>query len=436
MPTLLRNALLLDLDPVGVEPADLRVEGSKIAARGNLDPHPGDEVIDCRGAVVLPGLVNGHTHLYSALAVGMPPPPRAPRNFLEILQLVWWRLDRALDPQSNETSALIGALDAIHCGTTTLIDHHASPNSIANSLDQIESGLSRVGVRGVLCYEVTDRNGDPGSRAGLRENRRYLDKCAARHDGRFAALVGAHASFTLSDVLLEEIAGLSARSGAGVHIHVAEDPCDEAACRDEHKTGLIERLARHNLLTPSSVFAHGTHLSPDAIDRINAAGLTMAHNARSNMNNSVGYAPVGKLRVPVMLGTDGIGSDMFAESKTAWFKARDGKADVSPACIVGMLAASARRASRSLGATVGKLAVGAEADIVLTDYLPFTPITTGNAVAHFLFGLSARDVRHVMVAGNWVLRDRTPTKLDEPQARADASVTTRTLWHRLAAIPA
>lgn len=441
MPMLLKNALLFDLDPIQVEPGSLLIDGSTISLRiaGTQrvpDLPPDTEVIDCQGAVVMPGLVNGHTHLYSALAVGMPAPPWTPKNFLEILQLVWWRLDRALDPESNELSAAIGALDAVRCGTTTLIDHHASPNSIPNSLDRIESGINRVGLRGVLCYEVTDRNGLPGRDAGLAENRRYLAKYASRTDGRFAGLVGAHASFTLADDVLAELSRMAETYSTGVHIHVAEDPCDESACRAEHQISLIDRLDRHGLLTPSSVFAHGTHLTDAAVARINAAGLTMAHNTRSNMNNAVGYAPIGKLKVPVMLGTDGIGSDLFAEAKTAWFKSRDARAGISPMDVVAMLVASARRASQSLGVQLGKLHPGAAADVVVTDYLPFTPIDSANAVGHLIFALAARDVRHVMVAGEWVLRDRHATRCDETEVRRNAKEATAALWRRLPSIPA
>lgn len=439
MPTLLKNALLLDLDPLHVEPGSLLVDGSTIAARiaGTQrvpDLSPNADIVDCKGAVVMPGLVNGHTHLYSTLAVGMPSPPRIPQNFLEILQLVWWRLDRALDPESNELSAAIGALDALHCGTTTLIDHHASPGAIPGSLDRIEAGLARVGLRGVLCYEVTDRNGRPGRDAGIEENRRYLEKRASRKDGRFAGLVGAHASFTLADDVLGELSRMADRHSTGVHIHVAEDPCDEAACRADHQISLIDRLDRHGLLRPSSVFAHGTHLSPDAIARINAAGVTMAHNTRSNMNNAVGYAPIDKLKVPIMLGTDGIGSDLFAEAKTAWFKSRDAHAGISPADVIAMLVASARRASQTLGVELGKLKTGAAADIVVTDYLPFTPLDSSNAAGHLIFALAARDVRHVMVAGEWVLKDRQTVRCDERQIRSQSSNATRSLWDRLAAI--
>ena len=191
MAIVLTNAILVDIDPIRVEPGGLRLGGNSIVVRGPVTPAAGDETIDCGGAVVLPGLVNGHTHLYSALAVGMPSPPRTPKNFHEILQLVWWRLDQALDTGSIETSAVIGALDALRCGTTTLIDHHASPNAIDGSLDLIQRGVAAAGMRGVLCYETTDRHGPAGRQAGLEENERYLRRCAEKRDGRFAGLVGA-----------------------------------------------------------------------------------------------------------------------------------------------------------------------------------------------------------------------------------------------------
>src|SRR4051794_9659106 len=210
MGIVLENAILCDIDPVRVEVGGLRIEAGKIVARGKVDAQSGDEVIDCGGAVVLPGMVNGHTHLYSALAVGMPSPPRNPTNFLEILQLVWWRLDRALDAESIELSARIGAIEALKCGTTTLIDHHASPSHIAGSLDLIERGIATAGLRGVLCYEVTDRNGKSGREAGLEENRRWIAKYhGANRSGRFAALSGAHASFTLDEVSLVGVGGWS-----------------------------------------------------------------------------------------------------------------------------------------------------------------------------------------------------------------------------------
>lgn len=435
MGIVIQNALLVDIDPPGVQSGGLRIEGGRIAARGDrVSAAAGDELVDCDGAVVLPGLVNGHTHLYSALAVGMPPPPRAPGNFREILELVWWRLDRALDADSIEASACIGALEALHCGTTTLIDHHASPSCIDGSLDMIRGGIERVGLRGVLCYETTDRHGVQGRQTGLVENRRFLDACRAAGDNRFAGLVGAHASFTLEDETMDALRLLADEFGAGVHIHVAEDPCDEAECRAAHGTELIDRFARHGLVRRESVFAHGTHLNDREIGLINEAGVTVAHNPRSNMNNAVGYAPVARFRCPVMLGTDGIGSDLFAEARHAWFISRHMHAGLAPADIVRMLTNSARRASESLGVALGRLEVGAAADVVVTDLRPATPFTADNLAGHVIFGMSSRDVRHVMVDGEWRLREQAVVHLDERDLRERAREQSARLWARMAAL--
>lgn len=431
----LTNAILLDIDPIQVEPGALRLANGSIESRGtNVVPQPGNTVIDCGGAVVMPGLVNGHTHLYSALAVGMPPPREAPRNFMEILQRVWWRLDQALDVESIETSALIGAIAAARCGTTTLIDHHASPNYIEDSLDRVESGIARVGLRGVLCYETTDRHGQKDAKAGQLENERYLTKVASIAKNQFAGLVGAHAPFTMTDDSLVRSGELSRKYNAGVHIHVAEDPCDEADCRQKHKCSLIERLSRFGLLNSKSVFAHCTNLQSDGILRIQEAEVTVAHNARSNMNNAVGYAPVGDLHSFMMLGTDGIGGDMFAEARAAWLIARHQHAAVSPNDIVKMLARSARRASMSLGVTLGKLEPGAVADVVVTDYVPTTPLTTENAAGHLLFGLHGGHVKHVFVNGQPIVQDRRIVGVDETEVAGAARAISQSLWKRMAGI--
>jgi len=429
MGIVLENVILVDIDPPRVEAGRLRIDAGRIVERGqNVSRETGDEVVDCGGAVVLPGLVNGHAHLYSALATGMPAPPKPPENFREILELVWWRLDQALDAESIEMSARIGALDALRCGTTTLIDHHASPNCIAGSLDLIEKALAEVGPRGVLCYETTDRHGPDGRAAGLEENRRYLEKHYGRPGNQFAGLVGAHASFTLEDETLGQLAGLAADFGTGVHMHVAEDLCDEEDCQERHQQFLIDRLANARLLMPESVLAHCTHLDPEAIARVSQAGLTVAHNPRSNMNNAVGYAALASFRCPVMLGTDGIGSDMFTEAKCAWFIARHEQARLTPNHIVAMLANSARRASAALDITLGKLEPDAAADVVITDYRPSTPLTTDNLAGHFLFGRGAQHVRHVIVEGKWTLRDHAVETGDEGRARRAAAEVAERLW--------
>src|SRR3954463_4247492 len=390
MPTFFRDALLVQLDPAWVEAGHLRVADGKIVSLGaNAAAEPGDEIVNCGGAVLMPGLVNGHTHLYSALAAGMPAPPRAPRNFLEILQLIWWRLDRAHTLESVEMSGLIGALAAVRCGTTTLIDHHASPNAIDGSLSVLENGIAAIGCRGVLCYEVTDRNQANEAKAGLAENERYIRECQTRADGRFAGMVGAHASFTLEEESLIRCVDLARRLKSGVHIHAAEDPVDEQISRERFGCGLIERFKRVGLLeVPNTIFGHGTHLSDTDIGVVNeTATISLAHNPNSNMNNGVGYTPVVKFSRLPQLGTDGIGADMWREARTAEFKSHDAGLPLTFGASLQMLGQSARFASKCLGVKLGVLEPGAAADLVMTNYRPATPMNTENLSSHFLFAM-------------------------------------------------
>ncbi len=432
MAIVLTNAVLVDIDPIGVERGCLRIDAGRIVERGaNVQQQDGDEVVDCDGCVVLSGLVNGHTHLYSALATGMPAPPKSPTNFYEILQYVWWRLDRALDADAVEMSALVGGIGALRCGTTTLIDHHASPNCIEGSLDRVQAGLDRVGLRAVLCYETTDRNGSDGREAGIAENRRYLEKCAKAKNHQFAAMVGAHAAFTLDDASLDALATLADEFDTGVHIHVAEDPVDDEICRSRYGASLFDRLADHDLLKPETVVGHGTHLQDDAIARLGEVGLTLAHNPRSNMNNAVGYTRVGEFECPIMLGTDGIGGDMFAEAHAAWFKSCDGRAGLSPNDVVAMLAHSAKRASDALGTRLGALRTGFAADVVITNYFPATPLTAEKLAGHLIFAMSGGFVKDVITRGSWAMRDRVLRRVDERSIRTDAVGVSEALWQRM-----
>ena len=252
-----------------------------------------------------PGLVCGHHHLYSTLARGMPAPPVQPTGFGEILEQVWWRLDAALDLDMLRASALLGATEALMCGTTAIVDHHESPNAIEGSLDVIAEACAEVGVRVVCAYGVTDRHGADGARRGLAENERFL-----RAGGR--GLVGVHASFTCTDQTLEAAAGLAADLGVGVHVHVAEGPEDATAGER------LEHLASEDWLLVHCV----------SLDR--ELPGTIAHNPRSNMNNGVGYAAPARRPNAVVLGTDGIGADMLEEFRLAYVAHRADDVLASP----------------------------------------------------------------------------------------------------------
>jgi putative selenium metabolism protein SsnA len=436
MATFFRNALLVQLDPPRVEAGNLRVSDAKIVGTGkDALASAGDETVDCGGAVLMPGLVNGHTHLYSALGAGMPAPPRAPRNFHEILKFIWWRLDRAHTPESIEMSGLIGALAAVRCGTTTLIDHHASPNAIDGSLSVLENGIAAVGCRGVLCYEVTDRNRPDEARAGLAENEQYIRERKMRADGRFAGMVGAHASFTMEEESLIGCVELAKRLNAGVHIHAAEDPVDEQITRERFGCGLIERFKRVALLdVPNTILGHGTHLSDADIAMVNeSTSISIAHNPNSNMNNGVGYTPVAKFSRLPQLGTDGIGADMWREARTAEFKSRDAGLPLTFGTSLQMLGQSARFASNCLDMKLGVLEPGGAGDLVLTNYRPATPMTRENLAGHFLFAMGPEFVRDVMIGGWWVMRKGHFVTCDEQAIRARSVGVARGLHERMAA---
>jgi putative selenium metabolism protein SsnA len=425
---LLQGARLATFDPPRVDQADLRIEGERIAERGqHLAPRSGEEVLELEGAVVMPGLVNAHTHLYGALARGMPGPTTPPRNFVEILQRVWWRLDRALDAESVRLSGLVGAIEAARSGTTLLIDHHSSPSFIRGSLGELQSAVEEVGLRAALCYEVTDRNGREGRDHGVEENVTFARE---RSTALTRGLVGAHASFTLGDETLGILSRAVADTGSSLHIHVAEDRADVEDSRARHGCTVAERLDRHGLLAARALLAHCVHLSPQEMQVVHAKGCWIAHNPRSNMNNSVGYAPTTELR-RAALGTDGMDEDMFAEMRVAYLKMREaGRDDAVPATLQ-MVAGGHRLAAALFGLPFGKLDAGAPADLVILGYRPPAELHADNLAGHLLFGIDRSHVRSVMVAGRWVLRDRRLATVDAADAFARARNGARDLWSRM-----
>lgn len=432
MSYLFKSALLVNLDPPRVERGDLRIAEGKITERGaSLEAREDEEIVDLTGKLVMPGVVCAHTHLYSALARGMPAPPRTPTNFTEILELVWWRLDRALDEETIYWSAMAGAMDAARAGTTCLFDHHASPSHISGSLQIVREAIEKVGLRAVLCYEVTDRGGSAERDRALEENRSFLNwakQPASTSPTLFRGLVGAHASFTLCDESLSRCAELMREFDAGLHIHAAEDMCDVNDAREKHALGVVERLAKHGALNNQTILAHGVHLSDEDIEIARAAGVWFAHNPRSNMNNHVGYAPVEKFGERVVLGTDGIGADMFEEARSAFFKSRDEGLNFGADAWLRVLANNHRLASQAFGDDIGSLAPGSAADLIVLDYQSPTPVTSENLAWHFAFGINSAAVESVMVNGRFVIRDRLHPHDD---VYAEARKASEKLWAKM-----
>lgn len=418
--------VVTSLDPVRVVRHDVHVVDRRIARSG------GGARRDCSGCLVVPGNVCAHTHLYSALARGMPYALAPPESFTEVLQRIWWRLDRALDEGSIRASALVGGMEALLSGTTTLVDHHASPNAIDGSLDVVEESLGRLGVRSVLCYETSDRDGPERAQAGIAENRRFLGRVCGGELPLARGMVGAHASFTLSDETLTACCETAAELGVGLHIHAAEDGVDERDALAGYGQRVVSRLHHAGGLGERTLLAHGVHLDDEEIGLVRAARASIAHNARSNMNNSIGRARVGALGERVSLGTDGIGSDMFEESRAAFFRLREDDGGTGGDWPLQRLAEGARLAGRAFGEPLlGTLEEGAPADLVVLDYAAPTPVHEHSFAGHWVFGLSSRVVRDVMVAGRWVVTDGRLTGADQQELAANALGQAERLWRRL-----
>jgi cytosine/adenosine deaminase-related metal-dependent hydrolase len=449
--TALTGGTVVELDPPRVSRCEVILRGDRIAEvlPAGTEPPEGALRVDARGCVVTPAFVVGHTHLYSALACGMPPPAATPQTFRQILERVWWRLDRALDDELVELSALAGAIEAARRGAACVIDHHASPNAIDGSLDRVAEALDRVGVRGVLCYETSDRDGRTARDAGLRENERFIARTRASGGASATTphrgLVGAHALFTLEDDTLDALRDLADRTGAGLHVHVAEDGTDGADAL-ARRTTLRARVERLGLMRPRSVVGHAVHLDDETRAALAEAGAWIATNARSNMNNAVGLARASGPRVA--LGTDGIGADMIAEAQAHFFRhaeAGDGLAGDAVARLVGAQRLAAElfeaRGPTALASSSSpspspdlapRIRAGARADLAILAYDPPTPMTAENVAGHVLFGWSSACVRDTVAGGRFILRDRVSRGVAEHRGGAAAGVAAARLWDRMA----
>jgi putative selenium metabolism protein SsnA len=420
----------------------LLIKGDRIADLGPtaelIARYPDEERLDARGKLVMPGLICAHTHFYGAFARGMAVPGQAPQNFTEILEGLWWRLDKALWSDDVRYSALVCLIDAIRHGTTTLIDHHASPDVIAGSLDIIAEATLQAGVRACLCYEVTDRDGPDKARAGIAENARFIAGARQRAEPLLAGTFGLHASLTLSDETLEECVGVARGLDVGFHVHVAEDKADVKDSLKKSGLRVVERLNKLGILGPKTIAAHCVHVDAYEIDTLRETGTRVVHNPRSNMNNAVGTADVLtmlKRRIEVGLGNDGFSNNMFTEMHVAYLVHKLGRSDprVMGADQVMQMAFAhnARTAGLFFPGPLGELAVGALADVVLVDYVPTTPLTEGNFPWHIIFGVDGTGVDTTIVGGRVLMRNKKLLTLDEDRICARSRELAGKLWQRL-----
>lgn len=416
----------------------------KIAPQAEIiQEFPGEAVLDAENQYVMPGNICAHTHFYGAFSRGLGIPGDAPATFRQILEKLWWHLDKALDEDGVRYSALVCLVDAIKHGTTTLIDHHASPNAIEGSLDIVAEAVNAAGLRASLCYEVTDRDGMKKAEQGLQENLRFIKRIQRREpaDAQLRAHFGLHASLTLSDETLARAHELCPE-GIGIHIHVAEGIEDQEDSLKRSGLRVIHRLDRFGILKPETILAHGIHLDESEIDRLAESKAWLTHQPRSNMNNAVGVAPVEHMLergVRMALGNDGFSNAMWVEWKEAYLLHKITHRDPRRMGGYTVMEMAVKNNAALIseifdGLPVGEISEGAAADLIFVDYKPFTPLTPDNLPWHILFGFHESMVTTTMVAGRLLMHQRKLLTLDEDEIMSKAMEISKQTWQDFATI--
>jgi putative selenium metabolism protein SsnA len=400
--------------------------------------YPEAEQLDAGGQYLMPGNICAHTHFYGAFARGMAIPGKAPEDFPAILRRLWWPLDKSLTEEDVRYSALVSMVDAVKHGTTTLIDHHASPSVIDGSLDILSEAIGQSGLRAVLCYEVTDRDGIEKADAGIAENARFIERSRKGEiaNGRVAAAFGLHASLTLSDHTLSN--ARQASEDAPFHIHVAEHEADEYDSLSKSGLRVVDRLEQHGILDTPAIVAHGVHIDAAEMNILARRNTWLSHQPRSNMNNGVGVAQIESMLragINVCLGNDGFSNTMWAEWKTAYLLHkvwhRDPRRMGGDTIIEVAVKNNAKLAEQFFPeAPLGEIAEGAHADLILVDYHATTPLTAGNLPWHILFGFHESMVTTTIVGGKLIMKNRKLLTLDEEKIATRSRELAAEVWKR------
>jgi len=398
---------------------------------------PDAEFIDAHGKLIMPGMINTHMHLYSTFARGMDSKSKAPHNFTDILEGLWWKLDKLLSLNDVYYSGLTPLIECIKTGTTTIVDHHASPMAITGSLAILAQAAKEIGVRAAFCYEVSDRDGDEIAQEGILENVDFIESCQAKADPMVAGMFGLHASLTLSDQTLAACSVAAKKLGAGFHVHVAEGVEDLDDCLAKYNLRVVERLEKFDILGPKTIAVHCVHIDDHEIDILKNSQTQVVHNPESNMGNAVGVTPVLKMMsqgVKVGLGTDGYTCDMFESAKVGNVLHKHAAADPSVAWgeIPQMLYGNNPEiASGLFGGKFGELVKGAWADVIVVDYVPPTPLNANNWTGHLLFGVSGRSVETTVINGRVRMLDRKLIDIDEVAIGERSRELAQDVWNRI-----
>lgn len=426
----LGNGRLITRDPERpyMDNGAVAVDGTKVCMIGATEAVrascPGAEYIDAKGGLIMPAFINAHEHIYSAFARGLSVKGYNPNGFLDILDGMWWTIDRNLTLHDTYLSAMATYIDCIRNGVTTIFDHHASFGSIRGSLFEIEKAAKETGVRSCLCYEISDRDGMDKARESVMENAEFIRHALKDDSGMIAGMMGMHAQFTISDETME-LAAENKPDEVGYHIHVAEGIEDLHHCLKHYGKRIVDRLMDHGILGTKTLLGHCIYINPHEMDLIRETGTMVVHNPESNMGNACGCPPTMELvhrGILTGLGTDGYTHDMMESFKVANVLHKHHLCDPNAAWseVPEMLFRNnAQIAERYFDTKLGILKEGAGADVIIVDYDPLTPINAGNINGHLLFGVTGRDVVTTVANGTVLMKDRKMTQIDEEKVMAD-----------------
>lgn len=440
---ILKNGRVItqDKDRPHIEDGAVVIEGNKIIAvdttENILAKYKEEDIIDVDGKVIMPGFINTHHHIYSAFARGMASSGKPNENFLEILENLWWKIDKKLSLEDLKYSAYTTYIDCIKKGVTTVFDHNASPFAVTGSLDSIADAAKDLGLRTCLCYEVSDRDGEKIAQEGIDENINFIKKYNTDEQNMIKGMFGLHASFTLSDETLrkcdEELKGLN----AGYHVHVAEGIDDLEQCLEKYGKRVVERLRDMNILGDKTIAVHCIHVTDDELNILRDTNTMVVHNPESNMGNAVGCQPFLELHqkgITIGLGTDGYTSDMTESMKVANIIHKHVKQNPSVAwgeVPVSMFENNRKIAQKYFSGDLGILRAGALADVIVVDYDPLTPMNENNINSHILFGFTGKDVVTTIIDGKVIMQDRKLVGINEKEIFKTSREVAKKLWDRM-----
>ena len=411
-----------------LEKGAVAIRGTTICQVGSTEvlraAYPNADYIDAGQKVIMPAFINTHEHIYSAFGRGLAIRGYHPQGFLDILDGLWWTIDRNLTLEDTYLSAMATYIDCIKNGVTTIFDHHAGFGAIEGSLFQIEQAARETGVRSCLCYEISDREGPEKARASVMENVRFIRHAMEDDSGMIAGMMGMHAQFTISDKTME-LAAANKPEGAGYHIHVAEGIEDLHHCLKHYSKRITDRLMDFGILGEKTLLGHCIYINEHEMDLIRETDTMVVHNPESNMGNACGCPPTMRLlekNILAGLGTDGYTHDMTESYKVANLLHKHHLCDPNAAWseVPRMLFDNnAKIAARYFPVKLGVLEEGAAADVIVVDYDPLTPMHAGNLNSHILFGMCGRDVVTTIGNGQILMKDRVLPHIDTEKVMAD-----------------